>query len=43
MDQTAFALCRDRDTPVVVFDLRVPQNLLGLIQGTVQGTVVSRD
>jgi uridylate kinase len=43
MDQTAFALCRDRDMPVVVFDLRVPQNLVGLIQGTVQGTVVSRD
>ena len=40
---TAFALCRDRDMPVVVFDLRVPQNLVGLIQGTVQGTVVSRD
>jgi uridylate kinase len=43
MDQTAFALCRDRDMPVVVFDLRVPQNLVGLIQGSVQGTVVSRD
>ena len=43
MDQTAFALCRDRDMPVVVFDLRVPQNLVGLIQGTVQGTVDSRD
>ena len=43
MDQTAFALCRDRDMPVVVFDLRVPQNLVGLIQGSVHGTVVSRD
>ena len=43
MDQTAFALCRDRNMTVVVFDLRVPQNLVGLIEGTVQGTVVSRD
>ncbi|RKZ13872.1 UMP kinase [bacterium] len=43
MDQTAFALCRDRSMPVVVFDLRLPQNLVGLIDGTVQGTVVTRD
>jgi uridylate kinase len=43
MDQTAFALCRDRGMRVVVFDLRVPQNLVGLIEGTVAGTVVTRD
>ena len=43
MDQTAFALCRDQGMRVVVFDLRVPQNLVGLIQGTVAGTVVTRD
>lgn len=43
MDQAAFALCRDRGMRVVVFDLRVPQNLVGLIDGTVRGTVVSQD
>ena len=43
MDQTAFTLCRDRGMRVVVFDLRVAQNLVGLIEGTVTGTVVTRD
>lgn len=40
MDQTAIALCRDEDLPVVVFDIRDPDNLLGVVEGKVPGTVI---
>jgi len=40
MDQTAIALCRDEDLPVVVFDIREPENLLGVVEGRVPGTVI---
>ena len=40
MDQTAFALCRDNGMKLVVFDLRTPGNLVELLEGRLQGTVV---
>ena len=41
MDQTAFALCRDHEMPVVVFDFRDHGNLLKVVEGSVAGSVVS--
>lgn len=43
MDQTAIALCRDHDMPVVVFDVRQPGNLVDVIEGTLSGTIVTRN
>ncbi len=40
MDLTAIALCRDQGMQVVVFDIRDPRNLVGLIEGRIAGTVV---
>ena len=40
MDQTAFALCRDGNMPVVVFDMNTRGNLLRLIRGEKVGTLV---
>ncbi len=41
MDQTAFALCRDHDMTVVVFDYRDPSALVAVVEGRLSGTVVS--
>jgi len=40
MDQTALALCRENDLPIVVFDMGVPGNLRRLAAGEVVGTRV---
>ena len=40
MDQTAFALCRDGNMPIVVFDMNTWGNLLRLIRGEKVGTLV---
>lgn len=40
MDQTAFALCREGNMPIVVFDMNVEGNLTRLISGEKTGTLV---
>ncbi|MBO8455680.1 MAG: UMP kinase [Bacteroidetes bacterium] len=40
MDQTAFALCREGNMPIVVFDMNVKGNLTRLISGEKTGTLV---
>lgn len=40
MDLTAFALCKENNLPIVVFDMNTPGNLPRLIKGEVNGTVV---
>lgn len=41
MDQTAFALCKENNMPVVVFDMNKEGNLLGLVSGAKVGTVIA--
>lgn len=40
MDQTAFALCREGNMPIVVFDMNREGNLTALLRGEKVGTVV---
>ena len=40
MDQTAFALCREGDMPVIVFDMNRKGNLLKLVHGEKIGTLI---
>jgi len=40
MDQTAFALCREGNMPIIVFDMNAKGNLSRLIKGEKVGTVV---
>ena len=40
MDQTAFALCRENNLAVHVFNMEIPGNLLKVIQGVAIGSVV---
>jgi uridylate kinase len=40
MDMTAFALCRDNNLPVIVFDVTKPGNLQELLSGKDIGTLV---
>jgi uridylate kinase len=40
MDQTAIALCRENQIPIVVFDIGVPGNLLKVAAGEKVGTLV---
>ena len=40
MDQTAFALCREGNMPVIVFDMNAEGNLTRLIKGEKVGTLV---
>lgn len=40
MDQTAFALCREGNMPVIVFDMNAKGNLTRLIRGEKVGTLV---
>lgn len=42
MDMTAFALCRENNIPIVVFDMNIPGNLLKIVKGEPIGTVVSK-
>jgi len=41
MDQTAFALCKENDLQIVVFNMNKIGNLLKLVKGEKIGTVVS--
>lgn len=41
MDQTAFALCAENDTPIVVFDVNDPENIRRILEGEAVGTMVS--
>lgn len=43
MDMTAASMCRDNKTPVMVFSIGDPDNILRAIQGEPVGTVVSED
>ncbi len=40
MDSTAFALCKDNNMPIIVFDMNRPGNLTRLLGGEAIGTVV---
>lgn len=40
MDQTAFALCREGNMPIIVFDMNAEGNLTRLISGEKTGTLV---
>lgn len=42
MDQTAFALCRDNNLPIIVYNLKVPGNLRRILTGEHIGTIVKR-
>ncbi len=41
MDSTAFALCKDNNIPIMVFDLSVPGNITKAIMGERVGTIVT--
>ena len=40
MDQTAVALCRDNQLPIIVFDMKVPGNICKVVSGEKIGTRV---
>jgi uridylate kinase len=42
MDSTAFALCKENNIPIMVFDLSVPGNITKAIMGEKIGTVVTK-
>jgi uridylate kinase len=41
MDSTAFALCRDNNLPIVVFDMNEPGNIREVVRGADIGTLIS--
>ena len=41
MDMTAFTLCEENNLPIIVFDMRKPDNLLNLIKGDYVGTLIN--
>lgn len=41
MDMTAFALCQENQTPIIVFDINNPDNLRKIVLGEKVGTLVS--
>jgi len=41
MDLTAFAMCRERSIPIVVFDMKTPGHIAEVVAGTPHGTRVS--
>ena len=41
MDTSAFALCKENNIPVVVFDMNIPGNLKKVILGNKVGTLVT--
>jgi len=43
MDATATSLCMDNGIPIIVFNLRVPGNIVRTIMGENTGTIVRRD
>jgi uridylate kinase len=40
MDQSAIALCRENDLPIIVFDMSVTGNILKAVRGETVGTLV---
>lgn len=42
MDQTAFALCRDNNLPIIVYNLKNPGNLKRILSGEPIGTLITR-
>jgi uridylate kinase len=40
MDMTAFALCKENNLPIIVFDMNVPGNLFKVVSGEKVGTLV---
>jgi len=40
MDTAAFALCRDSEVPLRIYDLSVPGNLMNILRGQNIGTLV---
>ncbi len=43
MDATAASLCRDNKVPILVFDLKDPNNIIRAIKGEEIGTIVKED
>ena len=41
MDLTAFAMCRERSIPIIVFDMKTPGHIAEVVAGTPHGTRVS--
>jgi len=41
MDQTAFALCKENNMPIIVFNIKERSNILRILQGEKIGTLVS--
>jgi len=41
MDQTAFAMCKESDMPIIVFDIKTHGNLTKLLEGEKIGTIVT--
>jgi uridylate kinase len=41
MDATAFALCRDNELPIVVFDMNTPGNIRAVVRGADIGTLIT--
>lgn len=41
MDMTAFALCKENNIPIVVFDINKHENLMRIVQGEQVGTLVA--
>ncbi|MFN8355520.1 MAG: UMP kinase [Spirosomataceae bacterium] len=42
MDLTAFALCKENNLPIIVFDMNKPGNLKKLVEGESVGTLISQ-
>jgi uridylate kinase len=43
MDATAFALCRDNEMPIIVFDMTRSGNIRRVISGEPVGTAIVKD
>ena len=43
MDLTAFALCKENNLPIIVFDMNKPGNLYDIVMGGSSGTLVSSE
>jgi uridylate kinase len=41
MDMTAFTLCQENDLPIIIFDIKNPENLVRIIKGEDIGTLIS--
>lgn len=41
MDQTAFAMCKENNLPIIVFNMSTPENLSKVLSGETLGTLVS--